>query len=292
MAIRKSSSKSSRDDPSCGCDNNPNDSTKISSTPPSRAELERVADLPVLDASRKSHKFRTLYSDKPKVLIVFIRHFFCGNCQEYLRTLASVLTPSSLLQLPTPTSIIVIGCGQPDLIPMYIKETSCPFPIYCDPTKSLYKSLGMTRTLDLGPRNPAYMQMSVPSAIVRSFLQALRAGNKMLSGGDFSQVGGEFLFEKVEDEGEEDRRAVTWCHRMRNTRDHAEFSVLKTELGYNGERPPVRKRWSTGLVRSLSNRRLSWKGGEERPRPGSMVLLDKLKEEPLGTSGAHVGVAA
>lgn len=271
---------------------------KVSSTPPSQADLERVADLPVLDASRTAHKFHTLYSDKPKVLIVFIRHFFCGNCQEYLRTLSSVLTPSSLLQLPTPTSIIVIGCGQPDLIPMYKKETACPFPIYCDPTKALYKALGMTRTLDLGPKNPAYIQTSLPTVIVRSFLQALRAGNKMLSGGDFSQVGGEFLFELQEQEGGSKRRVVTWCHRMRNTRDHAEFSVLKTELEYEGERPPVRKRWSTtGLVRSLSNRRMSWGGGAAREekvgarRPASMLILHKLKEEPT-TAAQHVDVAA
>lgn len=155
---------------------------------------------------------------------------------------------------------------------MYIKETECPFPIYADPTKRLYNLLGMTRTLDLGPRNPEYMQMSLPTAIIRAFLQALRAGNKALRGGDFSQVGGEFILE--------DGRAV-WCHRMKNTRDHAEFSVLRSELGYDGEKPPVRRRWSQGLARSLSNKRQSWSMSRERGSKGSppASVMEQLKEE-------------
>lgn len=141
----------------------------------------------------------------------------------------------------------------------------------------------MTRTLNLGPKSPEYMQLSIPSSAFRSFLQALRSGSKALSGGDFWQVGGEFVLEGGR---------VVWCHRMRNTRDHAEFGVLKEELGYAGGKPPVRsKRWSMGVVRSLSSRRQSWaRSGEreERGRPASMVL-DRLREEPVG---GQVGVGA
>ena len=155
---------------------------------------------------------------------------------------------------------------------MYIKETDCPFPIYADPTKKLYFELGMTRTLDLGPKTPEYMQMSVPSVVVRSFLQALRAGSRALKGGDFWQVGGEFVLE--------DGRAV-WCHRMKNTRDHAEFSELRSELGYDGEKPPVRRRWSQGLVRSLSNRRQSWSRSKDRGSKSSppSSVMEKVQEE-------------
>jgi len=165
---------------------------------------------------------------------------------------------------------------------MYTRATACPFPIYADPSKRLYSLLGMTRTLNLGPKSPEYMQLSIPSSAFRSFIQALRSGSKALSGGDFWQVGGEFVIEKG--------RAV-WCHRMRNTRDHAEFGVLKEELGYHGQKPPVRKRWSMGVVRSLSSRRQSWsrsRDRDERPRPSSMVL-DRLREEPVN---GHVDVAA
>ena len=51
---------------------------KVSNKPPSKSELQRVANLPILDASGKSHSFKSLYEGKTKVLIVFIRHFFCG----------------------------------------------------------------------------------------------------------------------------------------------------------------------------------------------------------------------
>ena len=155
---------------------------------------------------------------------------------------------------------------------MYIKETECPFPIYADPTRKLYAQLGMTRTLELGPKNPDYVQSSLLSVCIRSFLQGLRAGTKALKGGDFWQVGGEFVLENG--------RAV-WCHRMKNTRDHAEFSELRSELGYDGEKPPVRRRWSQGLVRSLSNRRQSWSRNRDRGSKGSppASVMEQLKED-------------
>lgn len=184
------------------------------------------------------------------------------NCQEYLRTLSSSLTPESLSQLSPPTSVVVIGCGSPDLIPMYIKETNCPYPIYADPTRQLYHKLGMTRTLNLGPKNPEYMQRSMLSVVLQSIVQEFKSGRNMLSGGDFRQVGGEFIFENGK---------VTWCHRMKNTRDHAEIPDLRKQIGLDGALPPKRDRWSTaglgqGLGTRLSERRRSWGGSRSRSR--------------------------
>ena len=48
---------------------------------PSEGDLDRAADMPVLDGSGKIHLFRSLHSspDSPRrVLVIFIRHFFCG----------------------------------------------------------------------------------------------------------------------------------------------------------------------------------------------------------------------
>lgn len=111
------------------------------------------------------------------------------------------------------------------MIPFYTKETACPFPIYADPTKKLHDALGMTRTLNMGPKSPEYMQDSVMVNAVKSIFQEFRSGRKMMKGGDLYQVGGEFVFENGK---------VTWCHRMRNTRDHAEVSELRTVLGADG----------------------------------------------------------
>ena len=111
----------------------------------------------------------------------------------------------------------------------------------------------------------------------------------MLSGGAPRQVGGEFVFEGGK---------VTWCKRMRNTRDHAEIPEIKQHLGLvegEGKAPEVvttaRKRASMsglgGLGRRFSQRRQSWGGSRSRSRaaekgnekaeipPG----MDEVKEE-------------
>ena len=83
---------------------------------------------------------------------------------------------------------------------------------------------------------------------------------KTFQGGDYHQVGGEFMFEPASGElytpvaspeeedkqigngvkkgvegmlegGYSEEKRVTWCHRMRNTRDHAEMEELREVLG-------------------------------------------------------------
>jgi hypothetical protein len=204
---------------------------------PTATDLSRIDSLLVLDSKGQSRPFGELYKGTgvaPRQLIIFVRHFFCGNCQEYLRELSALITPEALLALPEPTFITVIGCGRPDLIDMYTATTKCPFPIYADPTRKLYEYLGMTRTLELG-KKPSYFQSNILVTSVQSIFQGISTGNKALKGGDFKQVGGEFLFE--------DGKCV-WAHRMRNTRDHMEVHALMGVLGMEGRSGVVRKRWS------------------------------------------------
>ncbi|PVH70590.1 hypothetical protein DL98DRAFT_597695 [Cadophora sp. DSE1049] len=53
----------------------------------------------------------------------------------------------------------------------------------------------------------------------------------------------------LEHEPVEEKR-VTWCHRMRNTRDHAEIPELREVLGLDGEGVSCKnkKRWTKALV--------------------------------------------
>lgn len=54
---------------------------KVSSKLPTVADLQKVADLPVLDADGQSQPFKNLYSGSKaaqRVLLIFVRHFFCG----------------------------------------------------------------------------------------------------------------------------------------------------------------------------------------------------------------------
>lgn len=255
---------------------------------PTDEDMKKVEDLLVLDAEGKSRPFKDLYSAPdlaPRQLIIFIRHFFCGNCQEYLRTLASSITPASLLALPVPTSITVIGCGRPELIPMYTAATSCPFPIYADPTRKLYDHLGMTRTFELGTK-PAYMQTHLLINSVQSIFQSLSTGRKALSGGDFKQVGGEFLFEGGE---------CTWVHRMKTTRGHCEVDEIRKLVGLDDTRPPMRKRWSHNVKKDkdkgAQRRSMSWgrlrskSKGAKDGLSGSVTPERVVEEEQNGLVG-------
>ncbi|KAF7549593.1 hypothetical protein G7046_g8293 [Stylonectria norvegica] len=249
---------------------------------PSPEVLRKVENYVVLDRHGKTHTFQSLYvgSNVPRrVLLIFVRHFFCGNCQEFLRSLSESITPESLLRLPVSTFIAVIGCGDPSLIDMYVSETNCPFPVYTDPTRSLFDALGMTMTLSMGAK-PAYMRKSMARSIVESVFQGLKQvpSGRALKSGDQRQVGGEFLFEPFDlatpvttpqeeqrqpmgafeerddgtrnghGDGDEPKR-VTWCHRMKTTRDHAEIPELMEVLGLDGDGEPIsdQKRWSKAL---------------------------------------------
>ncbi|KAI1497099.1 AhpC/TSA antioxidant enzyme-domain-containing protein [Biscogniauxia marginata] len=248
---------------------------------PTMQTLRTIENYTVLDRNGKSHPFKSLYTGHNvarRVLVIFVRHFFCGNCQEYLRTLSASITPDSLLQLPVSTFIAVIGCGSHELINTYIQETGCRFPVYADPTRRLYTELGMVRTLALGSR-PAYLQnRSVAHTVITGIVQGLKQvkSGLVMKMGDQRQVGGEFLFEpasstldtpistpqdEVDKRLDEDDKAnsimsakveekrVTWCHRMRTTRDHAEIPELREVLGLEGDGTPIKdeKRWSRAV---------------------------------------------
>ena len=54
---------------------------RVSQSIPSKADLKQAADLPILDVGKKSHAFKSLYSGERgarRILVLFIRHFFCG----------------------------------------------------------------------------------------------------------------------------------------------------------------------------------------------------------------------
>ena len=125
--------------------------------------------------------------------------------------------------MPIPTSIIVIGCGSPDLIPHYKAVTGCPFPIFAEPSRSLFRILGMSWSLNIGSKRPGYMkEISPPAWLLEQFRQMGKTkGMKKWKSGNWLQIGGEFLFQDGQ---------VVWCHRMKNYRNHAEVAVLKRIL--------------------------------------------------------------
>lgn len=168
----------------------------------------------------------------------------------------------------------------------------------------------MMRTLNLGTR-PEYQRRGTLLGMAQSVVQSLKqikSGN-LFQGGDYQQVGGEFLFEPVrmatpitspadgplegmhanggilgngdkmgENEGFEEKR-ITWCHRMKNTRDHAEIPEIREILGFDElvEGGKNQKRWS----KALSERKgtgLSTGTGARSSR-GPSLKLDGLSED-------------
>ncbi|KAF8457428.1 AhpC/TSA antioxidant enzyme-domain-containing protein [Terfezia claveryi] len=205
-----------------------------SSAPPSedRPSPEAIAaagEITILDAKGDKVPFNSLFEVKKNedgisevagdilTTVIFIRHFYCGVCRAYVMSLAQDIPHN------TPNrKLIIIGCGNPALIPKYISDTSCPFPIYAEPTGKLYSILGMTKTLQQG-KMPKYMEgHGMISSILKGIWHALSWGSP-LSGGNISQVGGEFLFVNGD---------LGWCHRMKTTTDHVDVEDLKKGSGY------------------------------------------------------------
>lgn len=116
------------------------------------------------------------------------------------------------------------------MIDKYARLANCPFPIYADPGRRLYKALGMSWSVMVGPR-PEYLQVNATQLAISSLAEIARSERKlMFKGGPFHQIGGEFMFEDG---------VCTWGHRMRNVRDHTEISVLRKVLEMDYEEPVV-----------------------------------------------------
>ncbi|EFR01400.1 hypothetical protein MGYG_04407 [Nannizzia gypsea CBS 118893] len=171
-----------------------------------------------------------------KLMTIFLRHFFCGSCQEYVRALSKAF-PNPDQDLPDGCKIVLIGCGAHTLISQYRASTGCPFEIYSDPTAQLFSIFAMRRTLDMGKHSPAFTKRSMMSMTMSGIKQGLKRifkGDAFKSGRP-NQNGGEILFEF---EREQAGRAIgmlairaTWCHIMKTTLDHAPIEVLRRVLG-------------------------------------------------------------
>jgi hypothetical protein len=236
-----------------------------------------------------------------RVLVVFIRNFLCGLCQQYILALSDAFGPTS----DHPLQIVVIGCGAPSLIESYQEITQCPWGIYTDPSAELYKVLGMKRTLSTGSFDvrPTYLKRGLVLSGARSVVQGLRrVGTGRLDAvsgaGEMNVVGGEFLLELMDVKALEGSDVlgewtVRWCRRMENTRDHTEIHHLKIVLGMESARdegifrkeeadeaPPMLRRSTTskiqrtlslsmriqglGLGRSRTLRMEQWRSGSEK----------------------------
>lgn len=194
---------------------------------PDDKTLNDLYALQVLDQDKDKVPFKSLISPvdgaKGRNVIIFVRHFFCGHCQDYIRAMVNEpsLSPDNLSKLNPPTTLSIIGCGDPALIPDYIKQTGCPYKMYADPSRATYDKLGFVVTLAMGEEKPKYIPRSTFATVLDSLRITLASGTKALSGGKFNQNGGEMIWVDGE---------LQYCRKMSNTTDHLEVEDLVMEL--------------------------------------------------------------
>jgi len=190
----------------------------VSDTLPTPAALQKLAELNVYDSMGTAATLpQLLTTGQPDyILTIFIRHFYCGSCQDYIRMLCSTPTLAPAALAAHGKKLIIIGCGSFNQISSYKEALGAPWDIYSDPSGAVYDTLGMHKSLALGAK-PEYITTPVLTSIWNGVVGGLRGG--VFSGGNFTRNGGEFLWvdQKLE-----------WCHRMENTRDHLEVpNVVK-----------------------------------------------------------------
>ncbi|KAI8443749.1 hypothetical protein BY996DRAFT_3204151 [Phakopsora pachyrhizi] len=178
--------------------------------------MEEVESIGVFDEEGNERPFGGLIRHG-KVCVIFIRHFLCGYCQDYVSALKGQFSVEKLKD----RRILIIGCGNWTSIKPY---RDCPFPIYSENTRQLYDKLGMICNLDPGDsKNEGnYITKSLTATIVSSITNGIKMGPRaFLQGGKITQLGGEFIFV----EGK-----CKLAHRMKNTRDHLEPKELEDEF--------------------------------------------------------------
>ncbi|GAA99433.1 uncharacterized protein L969DRAFT_60909 [Mixia osmundae IAM 14324] len=183
---------------------------------PAASDAETASKINVFDGEGGHQPFGKLVADS-KTVVVFIRHFRCGMCQQ----MVSALSAKHDVIQKSDTKLVIIGQGDYKLIKPYTKLLECPYPIYADPTKKLYTALGMTvRNLEQGaagqPRKE-YLTHGQFSGLMLSITNAFKMGQLTASSGDIKQQGGEFIFENG---------SPVWAHRMTTTSDHSDVAEL------------------------------------------------------------------
>ncbi|CAD0110380.1 unnamed protein product [Aureobasidium uvarum] len=181
---------------------------------PTPEELEALYKMVLMDRTRNKTPFGDLVraSGNRRNIVIFIRHFFCP-------ALAHEMPPEKLEQMDPPTTLSIVGCGDPVLIQNYMKMTNCPFDVYADPSRSTYSALGLSINETAAPDVPQYVSKYSTTSIFKAILISLglAAKTKNISAGKKSQNGGELIWVDGQ---------IQYIHKMKHTNDHLEVDQL------------------------------------------------------------------
>ncbi|KAK6527938.1 hypothetical protein TWF281_009199 [Arthrobotrys megalospora] len=196
---------------------------------PSQPEWDKALSLPIVDGDGEIHSFESLIQPDHEigtVLVIFVRHFFCGLCKNYIESLSPLITPETLKSQRT--RLIIIGCGGYSMIKPYTEELKTPFPIYTDHSRAIFKTLGMGRTLQGPAKKPAYVKTTVVEMGLKAFKHVMRSaihGGALWEAGDMSQVGGEWFIRNGK---------LEWGHRMPDTAGHMSAEEIWDVVTFRG----------------------------------------------------------
>ncbi|EJF64769.1 hypothetical protein DICSQDRAFT_52225 [Dichomitus squalens LYAD-421 SS1] len=189
-------------------------------------QIQKASALTVIAQNGLRVPFGELIKER-KTIVIFIRHFWCASCQDYMYSISRNVNSEALKRAGV--DLVIIGNGSPGMIKSYRNIFRTPFPLYTDPTLRLYAALGMTlRTNNPGPdaEKGEYVRHGLIGGIAMVVRNALRVGMPVWErGGDSTQLGGEFVLGPGFN--------CTYAHRMTTTRSHAPIREVLRAAGYN-----------------------------------------------------------
>jgi len=185
--------------------------------------LETATDIHVFNDKGGKVRFGDLFADQ-KTVVVFVRHFFCGSCLQYVSRLATVRQDA--LEAAA-TKIVVVGCGEWSLIENYRKNTGFKGEVYANPDRKLYDTLGLVSNLQTTPKGEerrSYLTRSLLGGTLWSIWRGpLKNPLHIGKQGNISQNGGDFVFGPG--------TSCSYSSRMKHTEDHVEVPELMKAAG-------------------------------------------------------------
>ncbi|KAH9984087.1 hypothetical protein BJV74DRAFT_591176 [Russula compacta] len=187
--------------------------------------LETAADIQVFNSRGAEVRFGDIFAEQ-KTIVVFIRHFFCGSCMQYVAQLATV-REDALRQACT--EIALVGCGDWKLIEDYKKDNGFKGEIYANPDMKLYNTLGMISNLQTTPKGkekPSYLKRGLLSGTLWSIWRGpFKSPSHIGKQGKISQLGGDLILGSG--------ITCSYLSRMRHTEDHVEVADLMKAASVN-----------------------------------------------------------
>ncbi|KAI0066751.1 hypothetical protein BV25DRAFT_1868301 [Artomyces pyxidatus] len=183
--------------------------------------LQDAANVEIWDINGKKVRFGSIF-EQQKTVVVFIRHFFCGQFVSQLTTVKKDALEAAS------TKIVLVGCGDWKLIENYKSETEFEGEIFANPDRKLYRALGMTiENLDgtpAGTQKRSYLKDGLFKVTVKSIWHGpLKKPQLIGKQGSLTQLGGDFVFGPGE--------TCSYSSRMQHTEDHVEVSELMKVAG-------------------------------------------------------------